>query len=242
VHIIPRTSPANPTNAPVFEWLRALRGCGLPPAVVGVLAFLASYADPDGRNAFPGEERLAADAGVTPRTVRRHLETARAAGWIARDETRNRGRGLADRYRLTVPAAVVEAALEAVDSPQSTGQRRPVDNRPAPDSGAHSTGQRATGSPDSGDRPPIQVPTQGPTPRARAGAAALVVEVLERQTGKVIDLEHAHRVVRHVLDGRPVANRLAYLRAALEREPLRYLPTPVPPAFRRVDAAAGGAR
>src|SRR5690606_11203231 len=89
------------TATPVLVWQRALRSSGLPAATLAVLYVLATYADYDGRNAFPGEARLAAHTGLSPRTVRRHLELARRAGWITRDETsggRARARGLADRY------------------------------------------------------------------------------------------------------------------------------------------------
>lgn len=233
-------------SAPVFEWLRALRGCELTITTVGVLTMLATYADWDGRNAYPGEERLAADTNLSVRSVRRHLETARLVGWISRDETsghRARGRGLADRYMLTIPhgrvSEAVAAPAAAVDTPpSSTGHQRPVDSGPAPDGDDASTGHEPPQAPDATVRPPTHVPTQGPIPRARAAERAAVVDALTRVTGKGCTDEHADAVIRDVLAGRTITHRAAYLRAAVERQPERYRPTPVPPRFVREAVAA----
>lgn len=218
-------------NTPTFEWYRAVRRGDLHPTVQHVIMMLATYADADGRNAFPGEERLARDTGRSVSVVRRALAAARAAGWIVRDETssaRRRARGHADVYMLTIPAErVAEPAAPAaapVDNPPSsrasTGHQRTSTGRPRPQ------------APVAHDRSPIQRPTHRPTTRARAAERALVVDVLRRETGKTIDHEHADLVIRQVLDGRSdIRHRLVYLRAALEREPHRYLPTPIPPRY-----------
>lgn len=242
------------TATPVLLWQRSLRRSGLPAPVLAVLFMLGTYADANGRNAFPGETRLSADTGLSARTVRRHLDTARQAGWITRDETsggRSRGRGLADRYMLTIPHRHVSEATSAadtpapaaptptpVDNPPTTGHRRPVDNQPPPDTRDATTGQPCPVPPVTSDRPPIPVPTPRPITRARAAEHAAAVDILARMTGKTIDHDHAERVVRQVLDTRTVRNRLAYLRAALERDPWAFLPTPIPPRFVPDQAAA----
>lgn len=230
------------TATPVLLWQRSLRRSGLSAPVLAVLFMLGTYADPDGRNAFPGEARLAADTGLSARTVRRHLDTARQAGWITRDETsggRSRGRGLADRYMLTIPHRhVAEAVTAAAPPTPAASAPTPVDNPPPPDTRDATTGQPCPVPPVTSDRPPIPVPTQRPVTRARAVEHAAVVDILSRATGKVIDHDHAERVVRQVLDTRTVRNRLAYLRTALERDPWQFLPTPIPPRFARDQAAA----
>ncbi|MHA6627099.1 helix-turn-helix domain-containing protein [Pseudonocardia sichuanensis] len=230
------------TLTPVHEWLRSLRGCGLHPTVLAVLTMLATYADPDGRNAFPGEQRLAADAGVSVATVRRSLAAARAAGWIVRDElsdARARGRGRADKYRLTVPAPLVAAAVDEPAPSTATAHPRPV-ARPAHRAAtAPTTAHRCAEPPRTGERPPTQVPTQDrPTSRTRRAETAAVVDELARATGKAVDLDHAALVVRDILAGRTVRQPLAYIRAAIQREPARFLPTPIPPRFVREAVAA----
>jgi hypothetical protein len=209
--------------------------------VIAVLALLSTYADPDGRNAFPGEQRLAADAGVSVATVRRALATARAAGWIVRDELsgavvgsppRPRAAARPDRYRLTVPASLVAAAVDDPGASTATAHPRPV-ARPAHRAAtAPTTVHRCAEPPRTGERPPTQVPTQDrPSARTRRAETAAVVDELARATGKTVDLDHAARVVRDILGGRTVRQPLAYIRAAIQREPSRFLPTPIPPRY-----------
>lgn len=64
----------------------------------------------------------------------------------------------------------------------------------------------------------------------------MIDAILER-TGKTIDEEHADRVIRQLLAGRDIRHRAAYLRGAISRDPHpnRFLPTVVPPPFRRED-------
>lgn len=57
------------------------------------------------------------------------------------------------------------------------------------------------------------------------------MDALTEATGRGCTAEHADAVIRDVLGGRKVAQRMAYLRAAVERHPDRYRPTPMPPRF-----------
>jgi hypothetical protein len=94
-----------------FEWERAVRALPIRPPVrklVGLM--LATYANKDGSNAHPGEDRLAADCGLTERAVRGHLAALRDdLGLIERTYRGSQSgrRKLADEYALRVPADVV---------------------------------------------------------------------------------------------------------------------------------------
>ena len=88
-----------------FEWERAVRllKVGKETRYVGLV--LAQFTDPDGTNAFPGQEVIAACCETSVRTVQRHLAALESAGLIEctfRGSTAGR-RGLADVWRLTLP-------------------------------------------------------------------------------------------------------------------------------------------
>lgn len=95
--VSPDTLTATPVPTPFLEWQRAMRG-RVQGLAFATLTVLGTYADEDGRNASPGVPRLAANLRLSERTVRRHLEMGRRAGWIVRDEQ------APDTYTLTVPA------------------------------------------------------------------------------------------------------------------------------------------
>lgn len=96
-----------------YEWERTIKAVILPPTVKHVGHVLATYADSDGRDVFPGNERLTDDTGLSDKTVRTALERLRAVGLIERVAvgSRNGRRGVADVYRLVIPDDLLERVL-----------------------------------------------------------------------------------------------------------------------------------
>lgn len=116
-----------------FEWERTLRG-RVPAVYMAPALMLATHSNKDGSNAHPGEKRLAADLGVTTRTIRTALTKLDSHGWIKR--THNGGksgsrRGLADCYQLTIPAPLaVFLDCWGDDGAQWMEWRKDVEGRP----------------------------------------------------------------------------------------------------------------
>jgi Helix-turn-helix domain len=103
-----------------FKWTRAVRDAPtsvLPGKVKGTLLILATYADTDGRGAFPSMETLGEKLGKTDRSIRADLAHADEAGFLLR---RRRNRQKTYRYRLTVPISRPEADVRS-DSPTGSG-------------------------------------------------------------------------------------------------------------------------
>lgn len=100
------------------QWMRLVLSYDrkvLTGAQKTVLVALEMYADyRDGTNAYPGEENLAADTGLTTRAVRDAMKQAREIGLIVRTKVENPKAGKAAVYRLAMPA--------------NTGTTVPVDN------------------------------------------------------------------------------------------------------------------
>lgn len=100
------------------QWMRLVLSYDrsvLTGAQKTVLVALEMYADyRDGTNAYPGEENLAADTGLTTRAVREAMKRARDIGLIVRTALENPKAGKAAVYRLSMPA--------------TTGMTVPVDN------------------------------------------------------------------------------------------------------------------
>lgn len=102
-----------PTPAGRFEWERAVRALTIHPPLRKLVALMiATYADKDGRNAHPGEDRLAKECGITTRAVREHLAALGAGtpvtpgiGLLHRTFHGSKAgrRRLADEYMLTLP-------------------------------------------------------------------------------------------------------------------------------------------
>lgn len=58
----------------------------------------------DGKNAFPSIETLAAETGLTTRSVGQHLKKAEHEGWITRKKHRGKGKDWAQyHYVATIP-------------------------------------------------------------------------------------------------------------------------------------------
>jgi hypothetical protein len=96
-----------------YEWERVVKAVILPSTTKHVALNLATYADGDGRDVFPGNERLTDDTGLSDKTVRTALDRLRAVGLIERVSIGSRAgrRGLADVYRLTIPDDLLERVL-----------------------------------------------------------------------------------------------------------------------------------
>jgi DNA-binding transcriptional ArsR family regulator len=93
-----------------FRWEKDVLRCVLPPMTKLVALVLATYADADGGNAHPGEDRLAVACGLSDRTVRDHLARLRDLGLIERTFSGSAAgrRKLADCHRLTEPTDLVD--------------------------------------------------------------------------------------------------------------------------------------
>lgn len=99
-----------------FAWQKRLHGVKMNPSTYRVLITIADYANADGSNAFPGEELIAKDCGVSPRTVQRNIADLKEAGWLV-EESRGRksynGVGRKSSFRLSAPdGAVVDEVSE----------------------------------------------------------------------------------------------------------------------------------
>lgn len=143
-----------------YEWEGVVRRLALPRGVKLVAALLAQYADLDGRRVRPGRERLAEEAGYSPRQVDRHLAVLRDLGLVVRTRSgsANGRRALADEYRLVIPEDILERVdlvrhidLGPVDEPESSGHQMSTDSEV--DDGDHwpCTSTDFDGSLDTGD-------------------------------------------------------------------------------------------
>lgn len=78
------TAPKQPSSGHSFGMVQAdiFRDPTLPSSVKLVYVAIATYASPD-RRAFPSQDRLAADTGLSVRTVKRAMKVAEDAGLLA---------------------------------------------------------------------------------------------------------------------------------------------------------------
>lgn len=88
--------------APLYTWRTALCTSGLEPTSRHVGLTLSLYMNERGGSAFPGAVRLAADTGLTERTVRDHLAKLVGVGWLE-ILTRGGGRKNANEYAARFP-------------------------------------------------------------------------------------------------------------------------------------------
>lgn len=105
--VTPPPTPGDPeprTQTPIerFMWERIIRQSGLPPLTKLVAFVMATYGEKDGSKIHPGDQRLAADCGVTDRAIRNHRRTLEDRGYITR--THGHGDGKAAEYQLTFPS------------------------------------------------------------------------------------------------------------------------------------------
>jgi hypothetical protein len=94
--------------------------CDAPKEVLDAKAklvalVLSTYANPDGTEVRPGEDRLVDDTGLSVRSVRRAMARLRGLGLLQQEVYGQRfGRqAIASKYRLWLPAAYLDAVEAA---------------------------------------------------------------------------------------------------------------------------------
>ena len=135
-----------------FRWEQAFRASALKSAPMALGFYLATWAEIDGGNIFPGDERTAREMGVSTDTVERARAVLMSEGWLALVRRGNSRRKEASVYRLALPdhSAVVRGEVER--SPRRSDPITPhdLDDHPA----------EVAGSPRTSAVPPAQVPAQ----------------------------------------------------------------------------------
>jgi DNA-binding transcriptional ArsR family regulator len=109
-----------------FEFERMIRHLQLSSTSKLVALMLATYAQgSSGDNAHPGEDRLAADCGLSKRTVRTHLALLRSSGLIRRTYKgrANQHSSRADVYELRLPTDVGSLVGTTPNHPALMGRR-----------------------------------------------------------------------------------------------------------------------
>jgi len=170
-----------------YEWMRLVRRCCFTAPTNLVALTLATYANQDGTNIFPGVDRLTRVTGLSERSVRGAMKTLRDVGLIERTRAGSSmgRRALTDVHALAFPvdladrlkAARVElltpkedreekeapAGDAAVPAVSPAGGADDLAGTPAPHAGtpAGGAGTPAGGAKNTGTTctPPTQVPT-----------------------------------------------------------------------------------
>lgn len=109
----------------------------VPPSCLAVLIGLANHAHPNGRGAFPSQERLAHYSRKSTRSIRSDLATLESLGLIRRGDQRHTAFIPSDRRPVVWDLALerrreVPPSLDPFAEPQSgrpTEAPEPVDNR-----------------------------------------------------------------------------------------------------------------
>jgi len=75
----------------LFEWRNAFRAVedkspetGLPAGTRHVLLTISMFMNMDGTGAYPGQERIASETGLSINTVKTHIKLAMNRGWLLR--------------------------------------------------------------------------------------------------------------------------------------------------------------
>jgi len=96
--------PLNANRFSKLTSLKALRGHEISNGAYRVLLAIFNYTDEAGENAHPGEQRLAADTGLSPRSVRNYLKSLTKDGYLVKGPRGHgnggQGRGFATVYAL----------------------------------------------------------------------------------------------------------------------------------------------
>lgn len=137
----------------VFDWQKRLRrdakASGLRPASLGSLMILATYADPNGANAFPSASKLAGALGMRRDTIGTAWADGVRCGWLTVDGLTPRG---TKRYALTAPTLSPNISpFHGAQVPQGGSapeSRRAAVGGHAPVSGVGCSPERAGGAPD----------------------------------------------------------------------------------------------
>lgn len=141
-----------------------LRAPGLSAGAKLVYGLLLSYAWQDG-SCFPGQDALAADSGVSDRTVRTYLEELKTAGLVT---VKHRGLGLTALYTLVSqnPREARKPASAQSRTPDSTlpgSQLPPRGGRQLPTTNTQSTKTQRTNS----GPPASRIVRTGPGPGSK---------------------------------------------------------------------------
>lgn len=175
------TSPA-PTAIGYFATVRAIRSSmRLTSTERLVLLMIAGHTDNATGEACPGVPRLAAECGLTTRTIERTVAALVTAGWLARDSAASRwGTNV---YRVTpVPGDVRPT------SPRRYG--RPFD-RVTPDRGSGGPPSPVQATPDTGSGT-LPLPLHDETPVYAAPAPAELHEAPESTHTEVLEVDQEH--------------------------------------------------
>lgn len=128
-----------------FVWQEAVRCCtNIPVAQRLVILHIGATADLKGRNAWRANNRVVAELGVSPDTVKRARNAAIKHGLmvVTRAAPRGAGNTKTAEYQLTLPAGV-----QAVDSRVIGGSTAPIS---AGEIGAAEAGNRCKTTPEIG--------------------------------------------------------------------------------------------
>lgn len=117
------TAPDEDIGADVNTWINVVRRSRLPATTKLIALLMASYADPDGTNIYPGVARLAIQSGHGYRTVQREQARLRAMGFVQSMPRRGLRRGWSTPYRLILAADL----LEHVDVPSPATEDARID-------------------------------------------------------------------------------------------------------------------
>lgn len=98
------------TGALVNEWVNVVRRARIDCTTKLTALLLASYANPDGTNIYPGVARLAVQSGYDYRTVQRALKQLRDMGLITPLSRKGMPRTWNTGYRLTFGSDTIELA------------------------------------------------------------------------------------------------------------------------------------
>ncbi|WP_282775808.1 helix-turn-helix domain-containing protein [Nocardia sp. CC201C] len=104
-----------------FDWERVIKRLRIAQQFKYIALMLATYAAPDGTQVFPGVDELVDVTCTSKATVKRGLTELRRLGLIELVSRADRYAGLADEYRLTVPADIAEMPMLP---PEQLGRNR----------------------------------------------------------------------------------------------------------------------
>ncbi|MFG1785680.1 helix-turn-helix domain-containing protein [Rhodococcus oryzae] len=107
-----------PQPARKYDWERVVRRVSMPAGVKGLAFVLASYADGDGTRIHPSNARLANVMERSEKTIERGMKWLVSTGFVVITRHKNGQAGIANEYRLTLPADVVyRMALDPDEKP-----------------------------------------------------------------------------------------------------------------------------
>ncbi len=103
-----------------YQWEWSVVRSGLPSRARHVGLTMAIHSDSDGTSIRPGVRRIAAETGLSQRTVDAALHDLRNEGYLARIKAGRWRSGEADEYRLTIPPTATAAHNTDRDGDVST--------------------------------------------------------------------------------------------------------------------------